>query len=269
MKPSPFDIAAETYDKDFTHSLIGQMQRKRVWQFLMPLLQSYQRPLNILEINCGTGEDALQLAKLGHNVTAMDASEQMILKAKQKKPESIVEDKLPRFITSSFSQIADYDFKKPFDLVISNFGGLNCVDENDIRLLSKNLSHIVTTNGTLFLVVMSRSCLWEMLYYSLKGRFNKAFRRLQRSIPFRLHEHVMQIFYYAPRQLTKLFLPAFTRVQTQPVGLFIPPSYLETTFAKRLTLLKALNQWEIKFGFPFLSSLADHYCVILKKQPQA
>ena len=155
MSSSPFDIAAATYDKDFTHSLIGQLQRKRVWQLLIPLLQSYHRPLHILEINCGTGEDALALAKLGHHVTAMDSSEQMIRAARQKLTASAPEKNSPLFITCSFNSIADHSFNEPFDLVISNFGGLNCADEKEITRLSKTLSDIITTEGKLFLVVLA------------------------------------------------------------------------------------------------------------------
>src|SRR4051794_8659360 len=80
----PFDILAETYDADFTQSQIGKLQRKRVWKFLKDVLRTYNRPLQILEINCGTGEDALKLATMGHTVIATDASKVMIEKAQQK-----------------------------------------------------------------------------------------------------------------------------------------------------------------------------------------
>ena len=81
---SPFDILAETYDTDFTESAIGKLQRERVWQGLYQLLATYNRPLKILEINCGTGFDALALASLGHMVIATDAAEVMIEKAKER-----------------------------------------------------------------------------------------------------------------------------------------------------------------------------------------
>jgi ubiquinone/menaquinone biosynthesis C-methylase UbiE len=84
LTQSPFDILAETYDADFTQSQIGKLQRERVWKFLQAILQTLGRPLKILEINCGTGEDALRLAAMGHNIVATDASEIMIEKAQQK-----------------------------------------------------------------------------------------------------------------------------------------------------------------------------------------
>ena len=85
---SPFDLMAETYDADFTTSAIGKAQRKQVWDCLLPLLNASRKTLKILEINCGTGHDAIQLCNLGHSVTATDASEAMIGKARQKMTEN-------------------------------------------------------------------------------------------------------------------------------------------------------------------------------------
>jgi len=264
-KISPFDIAAETYDKDFTRSKIGSLQRQLVWQVLTPLLQSYPRPLNILEINCGTGEDALQLAKAGHQITATDASAQMIKQARQKLSNAEPLANKPVFITCSFKQLTNLHFKEPFDLVISNFGGLNCIDEEEVVTLSKDLSRIMTRNGHLLLVVLSKFCLWEIVYFSLKGKFDIAFRRFKRSVPFNVDKHTMEIFYYSPRKIIKLFKPSFSFVRLSPVGLVIPPSYLESIFLKRPRLLQSLNHLEKKAGLPLFSFLADHYCVVLNK----
>src|SRR4051812_39356643 len=79
---APFDAEATTYDAAFTETIVGKLQRARVWQYLdqcMPAL-----PLNVLEINCGTGTDAYHLASKGNRVTATDASAAMIKQALSK-----------------------------------------------------------------------------------------------------------------------------------------------------------------------------------------
>src|ERR1700750_2270801 len=97
---SVFDNMASTYDADFTMSGIGKLQRERVWFFLSALLQKKGAALKILEINCGTGEDALRLAALGHQVIATDASAVMIETAKAKLPGTL-EAKL-QFVQCAF-----------------------------------------------------------------------------------------------------------------------------------------------------------------------
>src|SRR4051812_33151890 len=85
MPESAFDSYAETYDSHFTQSAIGKLQRERVRIFLSKHLK--KMPLNILEINCGTGEDAFWMADKGHKVTATDGSEEMIKVCINKKRE--------------------------------------------------------------------------------------------------------------------------------------------------------------------------------------
>ncbi len=72
-----FDTVAQSYDASFTHSVIGIAQRDVVWSYLESSLSSSDK-LNILELNCGTGEDALWFAKKGHKVLATDISEKML-----------------------------------------------------------------------------------------------------------------------------------------------------------------------------------------------
>ena len=70
-----FDQMAREYDDVFTNSMIGRAQRDAVWSVLTRV---FERGDRVLELNCGTGEDALFLAQNGISVTACDASEQMI-----------------------------------------------------------------------------------------------------------------------------------------------------------------------------------------------
>ena len=78
-----FDISAPLYDDVFTNSHIGKLQRKLVYSFLKKNLPKNQN-LEILEINCGTGHDAIWLANQGHQIIATDISSEMISVAKAK-----------------------------------------------------------------------------------------------------------------------------------------------------------------------------------------
>ena len=263
---SPFDILAETYDADFTQTSIGQLQRMQVWNFLAPVLYSFSKPLKILEINCGTGDDALRLAALGHTVIATDASPQMIEKAKQKMLLQNAHNNI-QFEVCRFEELNQRFNGEKFDLVFSNFGGLNCIDENEIKRLGRELSSIMSSHGKLFFVLMSRYCIWEILYFSLKGKLKTAFRRQKKLTSFKVGETTMPIFYYSPGKLKKLFNTFYRFEQAKPVGLFIPPSYLEKQFSVRQHWLNRLNRWEIKWNkHQALSNLADHFCITFQKK---
>src|SRR5688500_7468319 len=77
-----FDRVAASYDQDFTQTETGRLQRDQVWQYLEKQLPS--SGLNILELNCGTGEDALYLAGKNNKLTLTDISEVMLELTKKK-----------------------------------------------------------------------------------------------------------------------------------------------------------------------------------------
>ena len=257
---SPFDILAKTYDADFTVSSIGQLQRERVWYYLNSLLKEMGSSLNILEINCGTGEDALRLASMGHKVVATDASEAMIEQARSKYNNNAVE-----FITCSFQNLATQFTGQKFDLILSNFGGLNCIDIEAMKKLSSDLSNLTTTKGKLFFVLLSDRCIWEMMHYGIRGKFKQAFRRFKKTVDFKVDNEVMPIHYYSPSKLKLSFSSDFSLEKNFPVGLFIPPSYLEKKFTNRTKRLERLTKLEYKFGYASLARFADHFCCTFQK----
>src|SRR5690242_16912495 len=85
-----FDAVAHGYDAGFSHTMLGRMMRERVWILLSNRVGELSRATtSILEINCGTGEDAIWFAKQGGNVLATDVSAEMIAVAKAKLSERL------------------------------------------------------------------------------------------------------------------------------------------------------------------------------------
>lgn len=262
---SPFDILADTYDLNFTHSAIGQLQREQVRRSLTLLLKSYPNPINILEINCGTGEDAMELSRAGHIVTATDGSPMMIKKATAKAYQAGVKNIC--FEVCRFDELHDRFHGYKFDIVISNFGGLNCIDSREMKTLAQQMHSLLQDHGKLFFVIMGRSCVWEMLYFLSKGKPASAFRRKRKSVLFRAGQATMPVFYYSPSHLKKIFKSMYTYCTSAPVGLFIPPSYLERTFENRQRWLNNLARLEKRCSkYAFFSNLADHFCIVFQKK---
>ena len=77
----------------------------------------------ILEMNCGTGEDAQWLAARGMQVLATDISPRMI-EVSRRKLASAPENQAVQFLTLSWEQLGTLE-AEPFDGMLSNFGGLN------------------------------------------------------------------------------------------------------------------------------------------------
>lgn len=258
MSTSAFDSSAKQYDSDFTNSKIGRLQRQRVYKYLFPLLNNNTK---ILEINCGTGHDAIKLAPKVYSILATDISEKMIEVAEQKN----IHNNL-KFEIQDIKKFGE-NLSADFDLLFSNFGGLNCLTAEEIKSFGKKINNNLTSNSKLVLVLMGKKCWIENLWYKYQkdARLNR--RNTKDAVPTKINESAFNTYYYSPTELSELLKENYSLVKVRPVGLFIPPSYLESLFKSKLWLLRLLNVLEKIFGnFSFLSNYADHYLIILEKK---
>ncbi|HRH66254.1 MAG TPA: class I SAM-dependent methyltransferase [Bacteroidia bacterium] len=260
MNPSssPFDPVAKSYDDVFTLTQTGQLQRNRVWKYLTSL-HFPENKASVLEINCGTGEDACWFATRGHRVLATDLSAEMISQAEEKIKTRGLKD--VRFLACDMRELYEKLQGQKFDLVFSDFGGMNCLDENDIRKLSMEIRYLLKPGGSFIAVLMSRNCLWERFYFLLKRNFTAAFRRRSKSgIPVSLGQTIQTTYYYSPDQFASLTGSGWKTNRLIPIGLFLPPSYLDPFFSKHPVLLRFLERAERLFGgMSWCADYADHY----------
>ena len=256
-----FDLYATAYDEHFTHSLIGKAQRDRVYKWLNPYLDQRRGPL--LELNCGTGEDAVYISKKGIDVTACDISNGMIRVASQKD-----KDQKIRFIESSIQNIDTHIDQQKFTYVFSDFGGLNCLNEKEFHDLSRQCLSWLNPGGYFIAVIMGRKCWWERFFYTWKGEKEKARRRTAwDGVDTVIGESHFKTWYYAPHEIQNIFGDDYRLIEHRPIGLFVPPSYLEEWIVKRPGLFKCLSFLERIFGnWSSLCNYADHYLIVLQKK---
>ena len=263
---TPFDVMAETYDLDFTWSKIGALQRGKVRELILPFFEKGKKNATILEMNCGTGEDAVWLASMGHRVVATDASEKMIEKTFEKKYRFGLRDNNLEIEQCSLQDLGVRYQGRKFDFIFSNFGGINCIRREEVNELAAKLSGLLAPGGRIALVVMSRFCLWESAYYFAQGKWKTAFRRSQHQQTLLVGENSLRFYHYSPLEIKKMFAPYFASIGCFPVGLLIPPSYLEQHFSTRPSLLNTLNRLENRLNrIQLFSRWADHYCILFKK----
>ena len=77
-----WDIASETFDTHIGHGIQSKRERdawKQCFRQVFP-----EENLKILDVGCGTGEISLLFAEMGHEVTGIDISKQMLKVAKTK-----------------------------------------------------------------------------------------------------------------------------------------------------------------------------------------
>ena len=255
-----FNRIASTYDVSFTNSLIGRAQRNAVWQVLGRI---FSAPDNILELNCGTGEDALHLGSEGISVFACDASLEMIACADQR-----LTRRLPRppvvFCHLPTERIDTLNPDQRFDGIFSNFSGLNCV--RDLRAVSVALSGLVKDGAPLLLCFSTRVCLLEIAYYLACGQPAKALRRLKGHSQASLDAAPLTVYYPSLGQIRRAFAPHFRLLESTGIGVAIPPSYLEMWASRHPRFFKFLCRCERYLArVPVLRNIGDHILLHFEK----
>ena len=259
--PKGFDIASQYYDTAFTFSNIGKAQREMVFKYLNPILNQEQR-LSILELNCGTGEDAIRFAKLNHRVLATDISEGMINVAKAKTNSENLTFKI-----QDINAINESTLNVKFDLIFSNFGGFNCLSKNEIDRFFIAASKLLNPNGKIVLVIMPKHCLWEQLYFTMKGHFKSAKRRkTNQSVVANVDGVNVKTWYYNPEEIAPLTETYYITNKIKPIGLTIPPSYLENSFLTKKPLLPIFKSIDALITGSFWAKYADHFLIELTKK---
>ena len=120
-------ISSHYEQLDKTSSLINWM-RKRVRKHLYKELKPAAK---ILEINCGSGIDAVYFAKKGYNIHATDIAPGMIDVVTTKiKSESLKKNLSCQRL--SFNELNKLNPQK-YNHIFSNFGGLNCSSEEELQ----------------------------------------------------------------------------------------------------------------------------------------
>ncbi len=256
-----FDQIAEEYDAGFVNTATGRMQREIVWIYLERLIGKREK-LNILELNCGTGEDAIWLASMGHNVVATDASEKMLDVARSKVNDSGFKHRIS-FALLDISNPESYPRNTIFDLVFSNFGGFNCISPKSLQEAIPAIAGLLNPNGRLLAVIMSKFCLWESFYFLLKGKFSEAFRRNRtKSLAVMIGNKSVETWYYSTSDIKRVSNDNFRIIKKRPLGIFLPPSYLDDFFKKRPKMLQVLNRIEkMCSNISPAASFADHYII--------
>lgn len=233
--------------------------RKHVEQYLLP-------NSSILELNSGTGEDATWFAQQGHSVHATDISAgmQQIL---QKKVSALGLSAMVSTELISFTQLENLQQKKIYDMIFSNFAGLNCTGELD-KVLS-SFSPLVKNGGVVTLVILPKFCLWEFLLL-FKGKFKTAFRRIfsSKGVKAHIEEEYFKCWYYNPSFIKKQLQKDFDLLAVEGLCSLVPPSYMEGFAEKHPVLFSFLKQKEEKWksSWPW-RTIGDYYIISLRKKP--
>lgn len=260
---APFDSVARQYDNEFDELWITQHLRARIWK---ESLEQFKPGASIVELNCGTGTDAIYFARNGLRVTAFDASSEMIAAAQKKSEQYHLPSSVISFYQRRTEDISSF-IGEQYDGLFSNFGGLNCVPS--LSSVIQSWKHLLKPGSYVILCFLNKFCLWEILSFLLRGNTTAAFRRFHNNgVSAQLGETSVHVWYYSPAEIVSILAPYFSIEKIWGINIFSPNSNSRFMIKEypRLTRF-LLHVDETLDALPPLCGMGDHFVIMAKLKP--
>lgn len=257
-----FSRQAPVFDRLYQENTIIQYKRQRVREHTEAFLQPGSF---ILELNAGTGEDAVYFAQKGHRVHATDISAGMQEMLAKKVTGLGLTGQITQELCS-FTELELLQNQGPFDHIFSNFAGLNCTGR--LEKVLDSFQHLLKPGGYVTMVILPKFCLWEFLLL-FKGKFKTAFRRFAGRKGARAHIEgaYFRCWYYNPSFVRKRMKSRFDVRSLEGLCTLVPPSYLEHFDTKHPKwyhwLVNKEARWKSRWPWKVTG---DYYIITLQKK---
>jgi SAM-dependent methyltransferase len=218
----------------------------------------------LLDIGCGTGEDALALAHCGYSVLGIDISPAMVRQAQTKAAVHGIRREAS-FRVLPAGQVGSLDERGPFGGAYSSLGTLNT--EPDLPGLAKGLHALLEPGAAFVATVMSRHCAYEILRNLAHFQPSKTLKRGPDWQDTRAGAGgiTAPVKFYTPKAFAAPFKPYFAVERVLAFPLWMPPVHLHELYhasPKREAWDRQMRSW------PGFRAWGDHFLMVLRRTAQ-
>ncbi|MDX1415554.1 MAG: class I SAM-dependent methyltransferase [Candidatus Promineifilaceae bacterium] len=266
---SAFDALAPDYDANYgpAHNLVMAWLRQ---ESLALLRSTFPPKANLLEIGCGSGEEALALARHGYRITATDVSSGMAALTQRKAAAAGLKEHI-KAVAIPAAHLQALRPPRRFQGAYASFGSLNC--EPDLQAFGRSLAVLVEPGASFVCTIMARMTPFEILWFLAHAQLGQALRRWngdwqdgrlrtnggpQLTVPVR---------YLTAAAVAEALAPHFTLLRTMSMGLLLPPPYLDALYRKGRPIWNRLLLLErrLRECRPWCN-IGDHVALVLRRR---
>ncbi len=257
-----FDSVAADYDGERGNNALIQDMRREMWRWLD---RTFAPGSRLLDLGCGTGLDAVRMARLGHQVTAIDWSGEMARRTQARATNEQLSASV-QALSLGAHELEQLPGSGVYDGAYSNLGPLNCVP--DLAAVAAQSARLLKTHGALVCTVIGRVCPWEIAHYARRRRWARLAVRYARGfVPVAMNGHTIWTRYYTPREFYRPFRQHFALTHFRGLCVFAPPPYLTAVRERHARLYERLSRLDRRAGgWPLLRGLGDHFLMVMRRR---
>lgn len=267
-----FSRAASMYDADEQANIIERWARRRSLSILLGAFKPGDR---VLEIGCGTGTEALELARRGIRVVATDAAPGMIKTLAAKLDEGGTAHDLSEMVepvlcpAQQLAELVERFGEGAFDGAFSSMGPLNCIP--DLKPVAEALVRLVKPGRRVVIGLLNRYCMWETAWYLRALQPRIAFRRwggeAEATSRSDWQEEKFTCYYWNRSHIERAFKPHFRVTRREGLPWLIPPMYLAGLVKRAPRLFRALSRLDRRFAHTWPAyDIGDHLVIEFERK---
>ena len=219
----------------------------------------------LLELGCGTGSDAIELARNGRYVFAIDLSPEMVKVAAEKVTKLGLQDSV-KFTCGRNRDLLELIDESPWKSFDGGYANFSLTYEESLDGVVRSLSRLLACGAPFLCTLPNRTVLSELAIYGPLLRFDRVLWRFQDPLTKDVHGENLRIRAYSPWQVRDAFQPWFRLDKIIGIPTFLPPVYLHQQY-RRLISLEQVMQWmDALLGprFPW-NRLGEHTLYLFQK----
>jgi len=221
-----FDRLAPTFDDVIRRNPINAWMRE---VNVAKLRETFVAGNRLLELGCGNGRDAIELARHGCQVFGFDLSQGMVAEAQRRIEREGMQGRVvvAQGRIQNLLEVVQSSPWRPFDGAYANF----CLTyEDDIRAVAQALARVLRPGSYFVCTLPNRMVLSELLIYGPQLRFREVLWRLRTPLLKDVDGSMLEIHAYTPRQVRQAFDEGFELLEIIGIPTFLPPVYLHPQY---------------------------------------
>lgn len=253
---------ARHYDSLLSENRINAYMRKSMMHLQRLTFQPGER---LLELGCGTGDEALALADHGCEVLGIDPSAEMIGIAQEKASSHRSGGRVSFHVghARELRRVLASESENAFDGAYSSFA---LSYEKDLGEVRQTLARLLRPGATLLVASMNRlsAVEWVMAMASLHPQL--AGRRLRPWTVHKVGTVQTRLYCRTPFELRRAFQPGFRVEKSRALPALLPPHYANRVLRRWPGLLDTIEKVDSRVAsFALFRSIGDHNVIWMRR----